>query len=158
MDMDMMFTPAISELVKTLIGKGATKLEDEKQIATLRMLLRERIRREARFNRELLNHTKLDLNVRLDNLKTEALEYACGQPLPIEILFSGELNSALMQLLAGDSAKHRMHFARLQTEADLIERLLHRVKLAQLRANEDVSPGDVSYLKKLNNATHAAMS
>lgn len=157
MDMDVMFTPVIGELVKALVGKGVSKIEDDKQVSTLRMLLRERVRREARLNREILEDAKLDLKVRIQKLETAALEYVCSQAIPLAVLFNGELNEAKMAVFAGDSEKHKMHFLMLQTEADLVERLFHRIKLAQLRVNENVSPGDISYLKKLNMATRSAM-
>lgn len=157
MDLEAVFTPIIGDFVKSLVSKGVTKLEGEKEIETLRLLLRERVRREARFNREVMDDAKLDLSVRIKNFRTDALDYVCGQPIPIAIIFNRELDKDWLLFLAGESAKHRMHFAGFKTEAHLIDRLLHRAKLAQLRVREGVSPGDVSYLKKLNNATHAAM-
>lgn len=157
MDMDVMFTPVIGELVKALVGKGVSKIEDNEQVSTLRMLLRERVRREARLNREILEDTKLDLKVRIQKLETAALEYVYSQAIPLAVLFNAELNEAMMAIFAGDSERHKMHFLLLKTEADLVERLFHRIKLAQLRVNENVSPGDVSYLKKLNMATRSAM-
>lgn len=158
MDMDVIFTPIIGDLVKTLMGKGVNKLEEDEQISTLRMLLRERVRREARFNREILDDAKLDLNVRIQKLDTRALEYVCNQAIPLAVLFNGELNNLKMDIFAGENQQHKMHFLMLKTEADLVERLFHRIKVAQLRVNEGISPGDVSYLKKLNMAARAHLT
>jgi hypothetical protein len=97
------------------------------------------------------------LSVRIKSLNIEAIEYVCSQAIPIGVLFNGELNEMKMSFFAGDNRKHRAHFLVMGIEADLIERLLHRIKLAQLRVSEGVSPGDVSYLKKLIMATRSAM-
>jgi hypothetical protein len=157
-DMDVIFTPVIGELVKTLVGKGASAIEDNEQVTTLRMLLRERLRREVRFNRELLSENQLDLSVRIDKLETEVLEYVCAQAVPLEKLFNKALDSDRMRFFAGENASHKMHMAMLGTEAQLIERLLHRTKLAKLRVAEGVRPGDVSYLKKLIQALQSTLS
>ena len=157
-DMDVMFTPVIGELVKTLVGKGASAIEDNEQVNTLRMLLRERLRREVRFNRELLSENQLDLSVRINKLETEVLEYVCAQAVPLEKLFNNELDSDRMRFFAGENASHRMNMAMLGTEAQLIEQLLHRIKLAKLRITEGVRPGDVSYLKKLIQALQSTLS
>ena len=108
MDMDVMFTPVIGELVRTLVGKGASAIEDNEQVTTLRMLLRECLRREVRFNRELLSENQLDLSVRIYKLETEVLEYVCAQAVPLEKLFNKELDSYRMRFFAGENASHRM--------------------------------------------------
>ena len=157
MNMDVIFTPVIGEIVKALVGKGASAIEDNEQVTTLRMLLRERLRREVRFNNELLSDNQLDLSIRIYKLEIDALEYVCTQALPLETLFNGELDDNRVRFFAGDNGSHRMHMAMLSTEAQLIERLLHRIKLAKLRVEEGVRPGDVSYLKKLMRALQSTL-
>lgn len=158
MDISEMFAPLVTEALRGVVQHGANSHAESTELKMLRSVVRERLRRDMRYNAELLNEQKLDANVRVLNLASNALDFVSNQGVPLEILLNRPVSEKILRTTAGDNAKHVAHLMQLTTEAELIERLMHRFKIVTIRAQCDVGLGDTSYLRKLIVAAHMSLS
>ena len=158
MEMGEMFAPLVTEVLRSIVQHGADSHADSKELRMLRSVVRERLRRDMRYNAELLSEQKLDHNFRVLNLATDALDFVASQGVPLEIILNRSTSEKVLRSAAGDNAKHISHLLRLTTEAELIERLIHRIRIVRLRAQCDVGLGDAAYLRKLIVAAHLSLS
>ena len=158
MEISETLSSLVMDALRSMAQNGAKANADSKEIETLRVVVREQLRREMRYNAELLNEQKLHMNVRALNLETAALDLAFNQGVPLSILLNRTLSEDTLRTAAGDSKKHAAHLLQLKTEAELIERTLHRIRMVQIRAKYDLGLGDVPYLRKLIVASHLSLS
>jgi hypothetical protein len=158
MDISEMLAPLVMDVLRGRIKHGANSQADSKELEALRTVLRERLRREMRYNAELLKEQKLDANIRILNLETDTLEFAVTQGVPLQTLLNRSISESVLQKAAGGSVKHLADLLALNSEDKLIERLMHRVKVVKIRAKYGISLGDVSYLRKLVFAAQLALS
>ena len=158
MDISEMFAPLVMDVLRGMIKHGANSQADDKELEALRTVLRERLHRDMRYNAELLKEQKLDVNVRVLNLETDALEFVITQGVPLQTLLKRSISESVLQKAAGGNEKHLADLSALNSEAKLLERLMHRMKLAKIRARYDVNLGDVAYLRKLVVAAQLALS
>ena len=158
MEISEMLSPLVTDALRGMIQHGTNSHADNKEMETLRVVVREQLRREMRYNAELMNEQKLDLAVRVLNLETDALGFVFGQGIPLSTLLNRPLSEDTLRTAAGDSKKHAEHLLQLKTEAELIERALHRIRMVKIRAKFDLGLGDVPYLRKLIVASHLSLS
>lgn len=158
MEIGEMFAPLVTEVLRGMAQHGATSHAESKELKMLRSVVRERLRRDMRYNAELLNEQKLDPNVRVLNMATNALDFVASQGVPLEILLNRPVPEQILRTAAGENAKHLAHLLQLTTEAVLIERLMHRFRIVTIRAQCDVGLGDTAYLRKMIVAAHMSLS
>jgi hypothetical protein len=152
-----MYGPTIADILKKMIQNGTDSPETQREISALRDVLRERVRRDMRFNTELLDEQKLYISNRILNLECNALEFAFGQSIPVKILFNTPVSEEVLSRGAGGSALHRARMLDLDNEAKLMERTLHRIRVARIRAQFDLPIGDIAYLRKLMKTLEIAL-
>lgn len=157
-DISEMLSPMATDVLRSMIQHGTKSSANSKEIEALRGIVREQLLRELRYNAELLNEQQLDAAVRVLNLETKALDFVCDQAIPLQTLLDRSISESVLQKAAGGNKKHSMHLSKLNSEAELIERLIHRIKVVQIRARYDVTLGDISYLRKLLIAAQIALS
>lgn len=157
-DIATMLTPAIADLIKKFAEKGLDSHEAAKELDMLSMVMRERVRRDMRYNAELMSDARLDPPVKILNFETEALDFVCEQGIPLAMLFNRSLSEAQQLSFAGADKSHIKWFRELDTEAKLVERTLHRAKIAQLKAKYGLPVGDITYLRKLTRAVEIVLS
>ena len=158
MEISEMLSPLVTDALRGMIQHGTKSHADNKEMETLRVVVREQLRREMRYNAELMNEQKLDVDSRVLNLETDALDFVFGQGVPLSILLNRPLSEDTLRTAAGDNKKHAAHLLELKTEADLIERALHRIRMVKIRAKYGLGLGDVAYLRKLLVASHLSLS
>lgn len=157
-DVASMFTPVINDVLKKIVEHGLNSRETEKELSNLRAVLREKVRREIRYNQELLDETKLDAGIRVLNMDLDALRFACEQSIPMNLLFNQQIDEAVLLKGAGESLLFRRRLLALDTETKLMERLLHRVRITKIRAKYDLPLGDLSYIRKLMRTLEVALA
>ena len=153
-DISEMLSPMVTDVLRGMIQHGTKASADNKELEALRVVVREQLRREMRYNAELLNEQKIDPASRILHLEKEALEFVFAQGIPLSILLDRAVPEHIIRTAAGSSQRHTMHLMLLTTEAELMERLTHRMKIATMRAKYDIGLGDISYLRKLIVAAH----
>ena len=158
MDISEIFAPLVMDVLRGMIKHGANSQADEKELEALRTVLRERLHRDMRYNAELFKEQQLDIAVRVLNLETDTLEFVVTQGVPLQTLLNRPISESVLRKAAGGSEKHLADLLALNSEAKLMERLLHRMKLVKIRARYDIRLGDVSYLRKLVVAAQLALS
>ena len=158
MDISEVFAPLVMDVLRGIVQNGAKANEDNKELEALRLVVREQLRREMRYNTELLNEQQLDPNIRVLNLEKEALEFVFGQAVPLNMLLNRPVSENILRTAAGSSQKHTALLLELNSEAKLLERLMDRMRVVKIRAQYDVNLGDVAYLRKLVAAAQLALS
>lgn len=158
MEISETLSSLVMDALRSMAQNGAKANADSKEIETLRVVVREQLRREMRYNAELLNEQKLDMAVRVLNLETVALDFAFNQGVPLSVLLNRALSENTLRTIAGNNIKHAAHLLQLKTEAELLERALHRIRMVKIRAQCDLGLGDVPYLRKLIVASHLSLS
>lgn len=158
MEISELLSPLVTDALRGMIQHGTKTHADNKEMETLRVVVREQLRREMRYNAELMNEQKLDLDSRVLNLETAALDFVFGQGVPLSILLNRPLSEDTLETAAAGNKKHAAHLLQLKTEADLVERALHRIRMVKIRAKYGLGLGDVSYLRKLIVASHLSLS
>lgn len=158
MEISELLSPLVTDALRGMIQHGTKSHADNKEMETLRVVVREQLRRELRYNAELMKEQNLDINVRVLNLETDALDIAFNQGVPLSILLNRALSEDTLRAAAGESKAHAAHLLQLKTEAELIERALHRIRMVKIRAKYGLGLGDVAYLRKLIVASHLSLS
>lgn len=157
-DISEMLSPMVTDVLRGMIQHGTKASTDNKELEALRTVLRERLHRDMRYNAELLKEQQLDIAVRVLNLERDTLEFVVTQGIPLQTLLNRPVSESVLRKAAGGSDKHLADLLALKSEADLIERLLHRMKLVKIRAQYDIRLGDLSYLRKLVFAAQLTLS
>jgi hypothetical protein len=140
--------PALNSAMQRILEKGVDSLTDT-QGKNLRGVLRERLKREVRFNSELLSESGIPISDKLEQFDLRAIEFLFSQPLPLKSLFPKELSESIRKKIAGSNQKHRNWIDGLYCEADLIERTWLRMSIAKFRVRNRISLGDTEYLRRL---------
>jgi hypothetical protein len=140
--------PALNSAVQRILEKGFDSLTDT-QGKNLQAILRERLKREVRFNSELLSESGISVAERLEQFDLRAIEFLFSQPLPLKSLFPRELSDLSRKKIAGGNQKHKKWIDGLSCEADVIERAWLRMSIAKFRVKNRLSLGDTEYLRHL---------
>ncbi len=88
----------------------------------------------------------------------DALRFACEQSIPINLLFNQQIDEVVLIKGAGENLLFRQRLLTLDTEAKLMERLLHRARIIKIRAQYDLPLGDLSYMRKLMRTLEVALA
>jgi len=140
-------SPVIAGLFKT----GMDKWKDDTTFKTLRLAIRDRLRREARLNAELLRNLRTKEIVASELLSTKALEEIFQMPIPVVNILDKELSDDVKSIF-DKNKQHKKWAENIKTESDLVERLWQRTRMFQIRMESRTGKPDTSYLQKLNAA------
>ena len=158
MDISEMFAPLVMDVLRGMVQNGAKANEDNNELGAMRLIVREQLRREMRYNAALLNEQQLDPNIRVLNLEKEALEFVFGQAVPLNMLLNRSVSESNLRTAAGSSQKHTALLLELNSEAKLVESIRRRIKIITVKAQYNIGLGDVAYLRKLIVAAQLALS
>ena len=139
-------------LAHDAIKLGLDVVKKRTDFKNLQILLREQLLREVRLNIEILKELGIDHAKSVILLRTGMIEQICEQPLPVSLLFNEVISQEVRSTIFGKDG-HKTSYVRrisgIKTEADLIERILFRVAVAKLRAENGSEKGDIAYIKRL---------
>lgn len=140
--------------------------------AQLRAALREQLRREARYNHEVLalalvprrgadSDDHLPTAVVLDKLRFNALDTLLKQPFPVAKVLRRELSVSANSLLSAGAEDLDGRYVRwiqgIQSESDLLERIWLRFYVASARHDLQIGQADLRYLRHLIGALEVTL-
>jgi len=145
-------------MLETLIYPMVNKLSDfaleqwnnYETFKNVRLSVRDRIRREAALNEEILERLNNESSI-INELSIEALHQVFVMPIPIDKIMDKEINHNVRKILS--SNKESSNWTKnILNEADLIERLWQRTRIFQICTNNNEGNPKIYYLKLLNRA------
>lgn len=152
------------EPAKSLLRMGIDTFKKSEDMKTLTIVVQDRIQREVKFNLEVVQQiVKKDKNGDLANpedvrlalvksLRTRAFDELNNETIPVALFFSCHLDKEKWPRNPktwGDVERYLKHTASDQTQADLLERLYHRMYLAKTYAECGKLQGDMDYMRFL---------
>ena len=157
MAVEALLFPIFNRLISTIIEGGIEEIKKSAEAKHLRLMVRERLGRELRFNDELLKYDKFKEGERVSVIETEALDFIMSQPMPLGVFFnlSEPLDPSIFINSPNDN--HTSWGMTIKSEGELVERWWHRVRLAQLKQKAGLPPGDLAYLHLLCRALHTSL-
>jgi hypothetical protein len=143
--------PVVSDVLKSIVGGTAQKigqeLERHSAVRNLRIVIRERLKREINFNLEILKEDRIPIESRIEELDISVVQFLFSQPLPLNAFLTTELPANAEQKLK--KLEHRNWSVENYSEVNLLERIWLRISVAKMRSKHCISPGDVEYLGEL---------
>lgn len=150
----------ILSATQTLITKGVEFFQKSEETKRLRLCVQDRLRRELRFNREILDElarmeegkNRWDGRERrrlVKALNTTAFDAVDGGMIPSGLLLEGDLQpqSFFMSWKGSEApAAYTVRVREVRTQAQLVERTYHRIRLYKLYGNSPERETDVQYL------------
>ena len=150
----------ILSATQTLITKGVEFFQKSEETKRLRLCVQDRLRRELRFNREILDElarmeegkNRWDGRERrrlVKALNTAAIDAVDGGMIPSGLLLEGDLQpqSFFMSWKGSEApAAYTVRVREVRTQAQLVERTYHRIRLYKLYGNSPERETDVQYL------------
>ena len=141
---------AISSLLGGLLKTGIDQWSKNQDFNTLRLLAHERISRELFWNQECLNvRRKEEQRSYWELIRTEAFDELVNMGAPVDELFRDPihaLNEADSPLI---DAQLRSRIEKSDRISMLLDRTYNRLWMLRHRTSKELSPGDISYLRKL---------
>ena len=140
--------------------------KDDSKSKLFRAAIRDRLRREVRFNLEvfeLLNEKKFPVESILAAMEFSAISELFHLPIPVQkILNSHGLHDSAKAVLEQQYAikQNKKHIAWAKTinnECELLERIWQRIAVLRVRTTKEVGQGDVPYLLRLMHAFEATL-
>ncbi len=149
MELVSFFAPTLNSLVELSVKKGIDYASKSIEFSNFQLLLRERLRREMKYNLDLLSETRLSSVVKISGLDLRTVDFIFSQPWPLRKIFPKNITEELNSVMATGDNRHQIWSRDIESECDLIERIWLRISIARKRADSRVSTGDLAYLKKL---------
>jgi len=141
-----LLTPILGKLFET----GIDQWNDKQSFKNIRLAVRDRLRREARLNAELLNNIKGKGKV-IDELSTRALQEVFEMPIPVSKILDEELSPNVLGILAKNK-NYKRWTENVRNEAQLVERLWQRTRMLEIRVKKQEGSPNVNYVCVLNRA------
>jgi hypothetical protein len=142
------------KLFETLFLKLSTvTLENwnsQQEFINARLAIRDRLKREARLNAELLDKMKGN-DLIIDELSTSALQEVFEMPIPLTLIMDKSLSVSSKGILNKVKA-FKNWTQNIDTEAELLERLWQRTRMLQINTKYKQVKPNVRYLFILNKA------
>ena len=145
----------ITSLLPSIFEIAIDKWKDNAKFKTFRQLAHERIIRELFWNKECLSSKRIDEQaIYLSLLKTNAFDELVNAAAPLDEIFSTlynvdkDINSKYMSLLL---KKRLQGITRL---SELIDRTYIRIHMLRHRIDNNLSKGDMHYVRQLTALTH----
>ena len=143
--LDMFLSPTL----KLLFDYGFERFKSRKQVKTIRKVLSERLLREIKLNLEIFSDLKDEEEIAIKAIDTSIIEAIFSQPIPLGLLFDNRIPDGDREDACQENQNYRNWMQTILTEADLIERVWHRLAIAKFRQSNNISKGDIKYLKQL---------
>lgn len=149
----------LMEPVKLFISGGMEKFAASKELMNIRIVCLDRLLREVRFNKEILNEVKgslaEDSKPLIECLKNDAFDSINAGAIPMSLIVSGVLDTSRSLVLSVKDYKTRFDF-----DANSIQRfcsylgstitldaLVDRVYFRMLVAQVSLKPRDYEYIR-----------
>ncbi|MDZ7696577.1 MAG: hypothetical protein U5R49_06555 [Deltaproteobacteria bacterium] len=146
-----LLTPVVGKLFETCIDQWHNK----QSFKNIRLAVRDRLRREARLNSELLNKIKGKAGI-IDELSTKALQDVFEMPIPVGKMLDRSLDQDVKAILEKNK-NYKRWTENIQNETQLIERLWQRTRMLEIRVKKQVGSPNVNYVCVLNRALAVAL-
>ncbi|MBP7096691.1 MAG: hypothetical protein KBC36_11460 [Spirochaetia bacterium] len=143
-----------AEPVRIFLEKGLEALERSSKFGDLKRSVAERVRREAAFDREVLQalvaagKDRVRAGALSATLEDAEFRAACGSPIPLARLLPRKLDRDAWPARFR-SGRFAARTAADRTEADLAERAFRRIKLMRTPALADGANFDYAYARDL---------
>ncbi len=145
-------------MLETLIYPMVNKLSDlainqwnnYESFKNVRLSVRDRVRREAALNEELLNRLKNRSSI-INELSVNALQQVFEMPIPLNKIMDNVINDDVRKILSSNK-RSKNWTKNIQNEADLIERLWQRTRIFQICISYQEGDPKIYYLRILNRA------
>jgi hypothetical protein len=141
-----LITPMVSKLFEASIDQWNNK----QSFKNIRLAVRDRLRREARLNAELLSKIKGKTGI-IDELTTKALREVFEMPIPISKILDKNLDQNVMAILTKNK-NYKRWTANVRNETQLVERLWQRTRMLEIRVKNHEGRPNVHYVCVLSRA------
>jgi hypothetical protein len=142
----------MGKIAEELVGVSVGKWAETNNFKVLKKITHGRLIREVRLNKEILNDswgTKApQTSVFMNSLSSHAFDLIIESGMPLETIFEKKLQDKVKAFFKKNK-KIETWTSGLTTEATLIERAYHRLKVAKIKVSLDLDPGDLNYLRYL---------
>lgn len=144
-------TSLISALVLRLLDSGINKVKDERRLRELKLLAHERIARELFWNLECLSSRAKDQERRvyLGLLRTEAFDELVKIGAPLDQIFDAPIASLVGVPSESIPQLLRSRLNGVNRVSMLLDRIYNRIWMLHHRLQNDLSIGDIPYLRQL---------
>ena len=141
----------ISSLALRLVDCGINKANDERRLRELKLLAHERIARELFWNLECLSSRAKDQERRvyLRLLRTEAFDELVKIGAPLDQIFDSPIVSLVGVPSESISKLLRRRLNGVHRVSMLLDRTYNRIWMLHHRLKNDLSIGDIPYLRQL---------
>ncbi len=142
---------------KDFLKLGIDEFRKHKEYRNLIIAIQDRIRREVRFNIAVLDevlkikddHRDGQYEALVRSLRTDGFDQIDSGMLPLKIFFGDEVAESVWPkggFTEGEIKQYKSRLKGIETQYDLLERVYHRIRLAQTFVDLGTVKSDMKYV------------
>jgi hypothetical protein len=153
------FSSMIHLLSEKAVSIGVDKLIKSAEFKHTQFIMRERLLREIKFNSEINRLPKITVDQAIDNYETKILYGLIEQPFVLQSIFPKPLDQDLPDQINKRFMNRavRIWISLHDNEAELIEKLITRLKTHKLRKSLAINAGAKVYVMALVEALYLSL-
>jgi len=142
------------------LKRGIESFSKSKDFKNLKAAMHDRVRRECKYNRAILDELKKDDDedqtlpqeakiALINSIKTEAFDDINSGVIPLCVFFPDEIDKGKWPAWGNKTEKYMVYTSSIKSQSDIVERLYHRIAIAKTFAKCSMLRGDMDYLRFL---------
>ncbi|ALB62188.1 hypothetical protein BN137_853 [Cronobacter condimenti 1330] len=145
------------EPAKLFINAGMDSFKKSKELANLKIAVRQRITREIKLNAAVLDEiiknyydkegAVAEKNALIMALRTRAFDDLNDGAIPVSLLISGDVEHWPAAATKDEKDRYLKYLSSIKTPIDLLDRAYYRIHIARILASSGKCDSDLKYIR-----------